>query len=875
MKRVLSQQDFWAKLKRDDDNEIASWHSLLAHSADVAAVTQAVLTQTILRERLARLGEIDRLTDGQIARLCVLAAIHDAGKVNHGFQDQAFDARTPKVGHVRPIVDLLESESLLNWLGPLGIPDMLAWFDDDAEMLQSFLLLTWGHHGRPVLPQVPRSLEHWHPNDRRDPVEGLTELADHVRGWYPQAFDEDTAPLPSTPAFQHAFNGVLTLADWIGSDARYFPFVEGSGDPMPAARRRAADAVKVLYLDPDETRSQLGDDFPGFSPILGMDAEPYPIQKECSDLPIHEAGSLTILESDTGSGKTEAAVARFIRLYQAGLVDGMYFAVPTRSAATQLQARVSDVVSRVFPKDARPPVILAVPGYVKADDEEGIRLPNFQVEWPEDVGGVKADRGWAASHAKRYLAGAIVVGTVDQVLMSTLQINHAHMRAAALLRHFLVVDEVHASDVYMTALMDRVLEQHLAAGGHALLMSATLASSARVHLATAGRSDPPDLPEAEKLPYPLLTHVDALRREPKPVPAASSGINKRVQPDVLPLAAGHEEVARLAIEHAKAGARVLIIRNTVKDCLATQLALEAITNGREHLHFRVAGIVAPHHSRFAPDDRKHLDAAIEATFGKKTKASGVIAVATQTVEQSLDIDADILITDLCPMDVLLQRIGRLHRHDRGRPTGYEIARCIVLTPAERDLSCLIRPDGKAGGPNGIGTVYHDLRVLEATWRVLEDGSLGDWCIPRHNRLLVERSTHPDRLREIVEGGDEAWHRHEQWVLAKDFAEKLHPTYVCVAREKPFSEAGFIKDLGDVKTRLGAQDYRVELPEPAAGPFGSPISELNLSHWMIDGDPPDEMVADEVQASDGGFDFQFAGKRFVYNRLGVRALAPEQ
>jgi CRISPR-associated endonuclease/helicase Cas3 len=126
-----------------------------------------------------------------------------------------------------------------------------------------------------------------------------------------------------------------------------------------------------------------------------------------------------------------------------------------------------------------PPVVQAVSGYIKADAEEAQALPDFNVLWPEDKRDCSVNGAGQPNIPKRYLAGAIVVGTIDQVFLSTLQVNHAHMRAAALLRHFLVVDEVHSSDAYMTKLLDRVLDYHLAAGGHALLMSATLGTASR------------------------------------------------------------------------------------------------------------------------------------------------------------------------------------------------------------------------------------------------------------------------------------------------------------------------------------------------------------------------------------------------------------
>ncbi len=128
---------------------------------------------------------------------------------------------------------------------------------------------------------------------------------------------------------------------------------------------------------------------------------------------------------------------------------------------------------------ARPPVVLAVPGYLRVDDQEGQLLTQFDFLWPDADQRKNRHRTWAAENSKRYLAGSVVVGTINQVLLSTLVVGHAHLRATSLSRLYLVVDEVHASDTYMTTLLDRVLAFHLALGGHALLMSATLGTAAQ------------------------------------------------------------------------------------------------------------------------------------------------------------------------------------------------------------------------------------------------------------------------------------------------------------------------------------------------------------------------------------------------------------
>lgn len=867
---------FWAKLEYDEAGEVARWHPLLAHSADVAATVEVLLERTILRRRFAQLIGWNALSDVHVARLSALSALHDAGKVNHGFQNRAFKSPGPRGGHVSPMVEVLGSGHSGRILRTLGIAPMLEWFCSELE-LEYFLLATFGHHGRPVTPQSSFSSRLWEPNECRDPVAGLRELATRLSAWFPLGFEE-ARPFPSVPALQHAFNGLLTLADWLGSNRLFFEFAQAEDAYIETARRQAANAVEKTFLDPTGPRAQLGADSVGFETISEL--TPYDAQKICLEQPLHATGGLTVLEAATGSGKTEAALARFVRLYDEGLVDGMYFAVPTRSAATQLHRRVHEATSRAFPDPSRRPVVtLAVPGYIQVDDQQATPLPGFDVLWPDDDSGEMPLRGWAAERPKRFLAGAIVVGTIDQVLLSALQVNHAHLRGTALLRHFLVVDEVHASDTYMTRLLDRVLDHHLASGGHALLMSATLGTAARVRLTTNGREDPPSPEAAADVNYPLITHVDASRRSPTLASAAGSGRSKVVLPVLQPHAGDPHEIARMAMEAARAGARVLVIRNLVKDCISTQHAVEAEVDGDLDRLFHIGSTPAPHHSRFAPEDRRRLDDRIEAVFGKDSNQSGIVAVATQTVEQSLDIDADLLITDLCPIDVLLQRIGRLHRHERERPAGFEGARCIVLTPEDRDLSTAIVSGRKSGaglrGPHGLGTVYQDLRPLEATWRILEDDAPDPWTIPADNRRLVENATHPDRLVQIVDELGGSWADHQEYILGSSAADGQAAALVTIDRDKPFAAPGnrFPEDIGQVKTRLSRDDYRVELPDPVPGPFGHTVSALTITEWQVD-EPPDELTAQNVDAVAGGFRFDFCSRTFRYDRFGVAPHSPD-
>lgn len=861
---------FWAKLEQDGDGTIHNWYPLLHHSADVAATMEALLKRTILRKRFARIAGWTDLSEVFIARLSVLAALHDAGKVNHGFQNRASPHLQPRGGHVAPMVETLEAENPMEILEPLGVLQMVSWFPSKLN-LKYYLLTTWSHHGYPVLPKSNFNRNLWNPSQQRNPIEELQRLGTAVQDWFPRAFEDDEHPFPEEPAFQHSFNGLLTLADWLGSDRRFFSFQMNDGSVIEQSRRRASKAINSVGLDTSQFLHHLGDKPVKFKAISQW--EPYDVQQKCMELETFAEGSLTILESDTGSGKTEAALIRFMRLYQKGLVDGLYFAVPTRSAATQLYSRVHDAMKRVFSQHHNhPPVVQAVPGYIKVDETEGNPLPHFKVQWPDNQKDYLRYRGWAAEHTKRYLAGAVVIGTIDQVLLSTLQVNHAHLRATALLRHFLVVDEVHASDVYMTGLLERVLDQHLSAGGHALLMSATLGSTARTRLLSGKGAKTEPLTEALETPYPLISHVDATRREPVIQEAESSGHSKSVQTDVIAAAENSESIAETAAHHAQSGARVLVIRNTVKDCIATQRALEDHVEMHSGLLFGVNGIPAPHHSRFAPDDRKRLDREIEEVFQRGSSRGSVVAIATQTVEQSLDIDADLLITDLCPMDVLLQRIGRLHRHKRTRPQRYKQAQCLVLVPEDRDLAKAIIGDGRATrGKHGLGTVYQDLRMLEATWRLLSDPPENGWQIPQDNRMLVERATHPEVLIGIVEDLGDKWHLHEEYILGKVFADQSIASFVCINHQKPFGDEGFAQDLDRVKTRLGLDNYHVDLPNPVRGPFGNNIEGITLTEWQISG-IPETTEAETVTEIEGGFQFSYSNRRFQYDRFGVTQLS---
>lgn len=880
---------FWGKLQKEDER-IVAWHPLADHCADVAACAAALLHRTLLRRRLARLAGLDDLSSGQVARLCVLAALHDVGKFNLGFQNKAQAHPRFICGHVQEVAALINAHHLPEhdqFAESICSDQLVDWVDE--QELCPLLIASISHHGKPIsLKEGSHQEIRWRPAAGLDPFVGIRTLTGRALRWFPEALATGTTPLPNITAFQHGFSGLVMLADWLGSDTHFFPYsCPGGGDRIDFARRQAEAILATMGLDAAPARAALGEPAPDFDRISSH--PPREMQTRTLHLPCDRQGSLTVLEAETGSGKTEAALARYLRLLHAGFVDGMYFALPTRTAATQIHDRVQQAIRRAFPDErVRPPVVLAVPGYIQVDDHTARRLPGFEVLWNDDPRSIYRTRGWAAEHPKRYLAGAVVVGTIDQALLSTIMVGHAHLRATALLRQLLVVDEVHASDTYMTRLLEEVMKNHLAAGGHALLMSATLGSVVRDRLlAVAARSSRPRthraLSEAEQLDYPVISHRP-FNGEVEQLSIRAPGNPKTADIVLNPLIDHPEEIARLALQAASRGGRVLVLRNTVRACVATQRALLRLAGqeGLIRLCFACCRVLhphqcssdcqvpAPHHARFSAEDRQTLDGAIEATFGRQGRFGGCVAVTTQTVQQSLDIDADLLFSDLCPMDVLLQRIGRLHRHpDRIRPTEFQRAKAVVLVPAERGLGRYLLPNGKPRGPHGFGTVYDDLRVIEATWQACERHPSIE--IPTQNRVLVEATTHPEALKVVAQALGERGLTHGMWIQGQYYGDGRMAQLNSIDRTKPFGDYAYPnRELErKIQTRLGEGDRLVRFDPPIEGPFGRLLKHLTVPHWLAK-DVPEEVEHAQVIAADSmRISFSFGSREFVYDRLGLR------
>lgn len=858
---------------------------------DVAVCFYAI-AQTQAVRRSLNWASVKSLTDLDLMRLTVLAFLHDVGKANAGFQAKRWRAQSQALppgwpsptGHTNEALCIFSDELSLN---QLPVDEMDAW----GAACLSLWRASISHHGRPV--EEPSLIDLkliWRPvvtsgKVAYDPQATLKEIGQCAKKWFASAFEAGPA-LPESPEFAHLFAGLVQLADWLGSDTRHFPFAQADEDRNQWVWQRAREAVQTIGLDTTAWRQALPSVLDFSHSFKGAGTETItarPIQAKMAE---PHLGPLLILESETGSGKTEAALWRFAQLFQAGQVDGLYFALPTRVAATQLYNRTLQFADNLWRGTGQEPplVVRALSGYESADGHEAKKLPDFQVLWADSPDEQKAHTRWAAESSKRFLAAPLAVGTIDQALLGALQVRHAHMRHSLLSRSLLVVDEVHASDAYMATLLAHLLKAHLKAGGHALLLSATLGSSARhrYQRLVSPTLPAPTMAQAIDLPYPALTDGAAIHALP------DAGRSKRVHWQVKDCIDHPDVIAALATNAAKQGAKVLVIRNTVPAALATFRAIESMAqqNGVQDALFNLNGVATVHHSRYSREDRPKLDAAVEQQIGKHRAKplQACIVVGTQTLEQSLDIDADLLITDLCPMDVLLQRVGRLHRHDRDaadRPAGYSQAQAVVLVPAAHSLeTCLKKSRHGLGRFHNGGGIYMDLRVLEATRRLISASD--SHLIPKDNRALVERATHPEVLQCTAQELGPNWLKHGQDVDGETHAEKVQANLSVLPFGQHFVETDdmgceletlrFAGQEQHISSRLGAADHLLTFNPAVAGPFKQNISALPVRHHLWPkGESPDTQPVVQASASDGSFTFSLGNTMYRYSRLGLERI----
>lgn len=577
--------------------------SVVEHCRNVAAVAQALL-QHLPAPLCAQLRE----------PAVSAAALHDVGKVSPGFQLKYF----------RPLV----SE-----LAPNLATQALSCFETDHARVGASAV--WRHLGNPFeCPSAVQVIASHHGSIREDPVACDTKEIfggsawSHERAKLIEELETEYGRVASdslAPVIRNCVAGLVTVADWLGSDETFFPACGLPTDTTPS--QAASEAVETCGLRNPRIRPGLG-----FKEIFGY--EPYSLQTAFADSAT--GPGLFILEAPMGMGKTEAALFAAYRLMCDGHNSGLFFGLPTRLTSDRIHERVGAFLQRI-----------CLDGQSAKLAHGTAWLTNHRFNLDRST--LRSCEAWFNSR-KRALLHPFVVGTIDQALMSVLRVKHHFVRTFALAGKVVILDEVHSYDSYTGTIMDAMAKELVELGCTVIILSATLTQARRA----------------------VFFSNSATAPESKGYPQISFEIDTRVQafPHIQPSARDYtvrmadwasSQVAADGIAKARSGHCTLLIANSVARAQEWYDAVSAERHGNEF----AIGLL---HSKFPAFRRAELEKQWMRMLGKPgndcMRPNGCILVATQVVEQSVDIDADFLITELCPTDMLLQRMGRQWRHDR-------------------------------------------------------------------------------------------------------------------------------------------------------------------------------------------------------------------
>lgn len=660
---------YWGKARRRGDKG-PEWHPLAYHCLDVAAAGEAILA--IRPEYLDAIAASSGLTTDLARRSFLFAlALHDVGKFADCFQEK-WQRLAPSAMSNDPTGDPghgAVGSALWACSCDFDVPYDEGRFSHHFRSagvgtgyvvgFTTWLEAVFGHHGRPVTrpPTLASLMSRQAAGHAREFVEACAALFE------PAAASGTSLP----PAYRFKQSswlvaGLAIVADWIGSnqDEGWFPYLEPE-PPLdlywPIAQQRAASAIRYAGLGRPPIALAFGlrealharrDAMIDQTPLQGWMADEFKPNGQ----------TLVVIEDLTGAGKTEAALIAAHRLMRTGAAEGLYWALPTMATSNSLYTRLHQAYESLFEYPAQASLVLA---HGKRDFNIVFRDSVLPAGHPEAPRGTTVDdepstaqcAAWIADDRRKTFLADVGVGTLDQALLGILPVKHQAIRIAALARRVLVVDEAHSYDPYTSALLQTLLTFHAANGGSAILLTATLTQALRRQLVAAfekGARWRADEPSSNAFPLITVASQDSFAEH---AVASSRGTRRDLRVERI---GSEEEAVALLLTSQRRGEAAVWIRNTVHD------AIQAYHRLREAL----PGQVDLFHARFALGDRMERETSAVGSYGKGDPPNrNRILVATQVVEQSLDLDFDVMVSDLAPIDLLIQRAGRLHRHDRG------------------------------------------------------------------------------------------------------------------------------------------------------------------------------------------------------------------
>ena len=777
----------WAKTAK---REKAEWHPLILHMLDVAACAEAILAREpeATRNRMAAIFDME-WTDARTWLLLVIAC-HDLGKACPGFQCKwpelvlSTGLTLPRSPNTEINHAYVSQIALSELLKQMGWPDELADLTADAVGC---------HHGERASPLKLRHLS----GDRRaigghDWFEARESLV-----WSLHKVIKPTS-VPAKEALSGPdfmlLSGLTSFADWIGSNEDWFLFgtPENCGDLQAWLDSRRCLADKALTAIGWQHRVPLINEAKAFNEIFPF--APRPLQQAVADAVVDSrAPAILLVEAPMGEGKTEAAFFAYLELQRCLGHRGLYVALPTKATGNAMFVRTLAFLEKLC--SGRMLDMQLLHGTTLLNDSfQNIRIRGV---YDSATGGEIRASEWF-THKKRALLSEYGVGTVDQALLPILPVRHYFVRLWGLANRVVVFDEIHAYDAYTGTLLINLLRWLLSLGSSVVLLSATLPPSIRRNLADIVETELP-VREAD---YPRLTRFESGAISQKSFeadPARRLKLRlKRISPDLRDMRSELEE-------HLTVGGMGLALVNTVQ---RAQDLYRIFPKGKnlERKGQRVGKCLADgtevflFHARYTADCRQQREEQVLDTFGERGDRNGrKILIATQVAEQSLDLDFDVMATDLAPIDLVLQRAGRLWRHPRKeRPVNVPLLMVAGLSGDEPP---------QFGKPLWWGAVYRE-DVLLRTWILLRNrGSLilpdeidglvrevyeEEVCVPEPLKKRLEKALSAadgeslalrSQAHQAIIGfpDDASWNQPERFVLYDEDDPCVHRTLMAQTR----------------------------------------------------------------------------------------------
>lgn len=732
--------EFWAKTTSDGLPCLSVFH----HTLNVGNVAYHI---ALHRQSLFPRFRLSPLT------IAVMAALHDIGKISQGFQSkclawleqngltdtsvvqgwQSCEKNHAKVSQFTVqnlLLDTgtLECESAYYWAVAVGAHHGYLHRPSDRNGLV-------GETGMSKADNLPKDAA-WEQQRQRV----AKQLSEHLGPLPDMDIDRDFPGL-------WWLAGLISVADWIGSDTDNFPADRGLDSE--ASQQRARQAVESIGFAYPAVQSRL--DFSQLFPPEQPEAKPLtPNDLQLQALEVITEPGIYVIEAPMGMGKTEAALACAYRLLVEGKASGIYFALPTQVTSNRIHERVDRFIQAICSSAESPSTRLI---HANSWLMGGISLPKLSATaGNQPMDDARAANDWFAS-PKRALLAPFGVGTVDQALLAVVAAKHFFVRRFGLAGKVVILDEVHSYDFYTGSLIQGLCKILEALHCTVILLSATLTPERRTALLGGGD-------HSQAIAYPLITGRQTGGAFITPRPAKPPKDN----PVHIQFKESNDAMQGAWIK-AKQGACVLWICDTISSAQDIYARFEALA--RQESNAPALGLL---HSRFPYYRREALENEWMEALGKDgatkgKRPNGCVLVSTQVVEQSVDLDTDLLVTELAPTDMLLQRIGRLWRHERGlRPV--ERAECWILQESVSldELRMLGKEKIREalGAKAWVYAPYVLLRTLEEwsspTGRVIQ--------IPSDIRNLLQ-ATYTERSDEPK--GWEAWKQENQ---GDEYSEKM-------------------------------------------------------------------------------------------------------